>query len=359
MAPLLATTRPTSASTSAMGPRAHRRALAARADHSEYLVWDRTQLRAEADASSTVVGHLCEGEIVACVQRVGLAPSCWMYVRRLRRLPPRATRGGWVQESARPGLRALDKLSNKERTTPAVLGDPKQLREGSSHDRSWHAVEARIAALEADALHRGGGRGAARKPAQKRAGAGAMAAAQSLSLHRVNAQRQTERASIQQRQRLASGALAITAGRCPPSAHFWRHHSPSLNDGAALSPDPTLAVLQSASKDLGAQTPFPSSPSASAKTMAAANVPPMLQRLIQASARLGTTNEASLALLRRGAGARPSGAGPMGERGGERGERGERGGGADGQPTLYWPVEVVADVGCAPPIDGGEEDSDR
>eukprot|EP01043_Picozoa_sp_COSAG02_P029125 COSAG02_NODE_1799_length_10896_cov_8.648421_5_plen_276_part_00 len=253
-------------------PRALRKALAARADRSEYLVWDRVALRAEADDSASVFGHVHAGEIVACVKRVGLEHTCWMYVHRLRRLSPRATRSGWVQESSRLGRRSLDKLSTKERTAPVVIGDRTILRE-ATHDRSWHAVEERIAALEADALHRGGRHSVAQAPVLGIAGAAASADSASLSLHRANAQRQKETACAQQRQRLASGALAIACGRLPPSRTYWRQHSATLNKLSIVDPATTSKFHAHDLTSAANTIPTPA--------MKVDDVPPMLQRLLQ------------------------------------------------------------------------------
>ncbi len=257
----------------AVGPQAMRKAVAADADRGEYLVWDRVVLRAAADDSASVIGHVHAGEIVACVIRVGLEPACWMYVHRLRRLSPRATRSGWVLESSRLGRRSLDKLSSKESTAPAVIGDRATLRE-ANHDRSWHAVEQRIKALEADAMHRGGSHSVAQSPVQEVAGAAAAASA-SISLHRTYVQRQNEIACAQQRQRLARGALAIASGRLPPSKTYWRQHSVTLNELSAVD----RATVHKFHVD------DPISPveavSQTSPTMEADDVPPMLQRLLQ------------------------------------------------------------------------------
>ena len=261
---------------SSAGPRALRKALASRADRSEYLVWERAVLRADADDSAANIGCLYPGEIVACVQRVGLEPACWMYVHRLRRLPPRSIRSGWVQESSRLGLRCLDKLSIKERTTPAAIGDLKLLRE-TTHDRSWYAVEERIATLEADALHRGGCRSAARVPVRKVPGAEAATAASAcIGGYRIHAERQQEVARAEHRKRLASGALSIVSGRLPPSRYYWRQHGIALNERSVLDPA-TVGALYAR----GPTETAVSQVTSVATTMEAQDVPPMLQRLLQ------------------------------------------------------------------------------
>lgn len=263
-------------SPSPIGPRTLREALATRGVRSEYFVWDRVALRAEADDSALVVGYVHAGEIVACVKRVGLDPTRWMYVHRLRRLSPRATRSGWVQESSQLGRRSLDKLSTSERAAPAVIGDRTILRE-ATHDRSWHAVEERIAALEADALHRGGRHSVAQAPVLDTAGAAAAAVGASLSLHRAHAQQHKETASARQRQRLASGALAIASGRLPPSRTFWRQHSVTLNELSTVDPATTgeLHVDDIISAAIDTNTNFQTT------RMEVDEVPPMLQRLLQ------------------------------------------------------------------------------
>lgn len=257
--------------------RARRKALAARPDRSEYVVWDErpVAMRVRADECASVVGYVQPGEIVACVQRVGVDPACWMYIHRLRRLSPHATRSGWVLESSRPGLRSLDKLSTKERTTPGVIGDPKLLREATPY-RSWHAVEQRIAALEADALHRGGCHSAAQAPARDVA-TGAAEAAASVSLHRVHAEHHKQSARAQQRQRLARGALSIASGRSPPSTSYWRQHAGALKECSLVDP----ATVRQLHTQASTTPPGASESAGVAVTMDAQGVPPMLQRLLQ------------------------------------------------------------------------------
>ena len=257
-------------------PRARRKALAARADRSEYVVWDErpVAMRVRADESACVVGYVQPGEIVACVQRVGVDPTCWMYIHRLRWLSAQAARSGWVLESSRPGRRSLDKLSTHERTTPAAIGDPKLLRE-ATHNRSWHAVEQRIAALQADALHRVGCHSAVQAPVQDVA-TGSAAATASVSLHRVHLEHHKQRARAQQRQRLASGALSIASGRSPPSSTYWRQHAGALKEWSLV--DPATVRHQS---QASAPVPGASQSTLASATMDAQGVPPMLQRLLQ------------------------------------------------------------------------------
>lgn len=258
------------------GPRSRRKALAARADHSEYLICERAALRADADEAAPVVGHVYPGEIVACVQRIGLYPACWIYAHRLRRFPPKTVRSGWVREYSQLGLCVVDKLLPKECTTPAAIGELKMLCASKpAHERSRQAVEERIAGLEVDALHRGGYRSVARIPVQE-VPSPATAASASLSLHTANAEHQRERIRAQQRQRLASGSLAILSGRAPHSSKYWNQHGHALHERQLVDP----ATVRQLHADLGVAT-ADSQKYASAATMHAQDVPPMLQRLLQ------------------------------------------------------------------------------